>query len=158
MNLIAITGVTVDVSAAGSGPVTVTLALENAGNNLALVIGSNTSTVITEILPGVKATAEMDTVRTRGGEAVATFTIEEGFPGALEVGQRVEFEVQGLPEAVTIGMMAVDAKPPNNGADDAKLMDTPRPVTGAETLTGDEDGDDKSVILVLGDGNRILIL
>ena len=149
VNLIAITGVTVDVSAAGSGPVTVTLALENEGNNLALVIGSNTSTVITEILPGVKATAAMDTVRTRGGEAVATFTIEEGFSGAFEVGQRLEFEVQGLPEAVTLGMMAVDADPPNDG-DEETPMDTPRLVTGEETLTGDADGDDKSAILTLG--------
>ena len=32
-------------------------------------------------------------------------------------------------------------------------MDTPRPVTGAATLTGDADGDDKSVILTLGDAD-----
>ena len=57
----------------------------------------------------------MDTIRTRGGEAIATVTINEGFKGAFEAGQRVEFEVQGLPEAVTIGMDAVDAKPPNDG-------------------------------------------
>ena len=140
-----------DVSKAGSGPVTVTLALENADNDLALLVGSDTGTVITEVLPGVKATVEMDTVRTRGGEATATFTIEEGFSGAFEVGQRVEFEVKGLPEAVKIGMMADDANPPtvtdNNGMD----TDTPRPVTGDETLTGDADGDDKSVTLTLGD-------
>ena len=73
-------------------------------DDLALLIGSNTATVVNEILPGVKATAKKDTVRTRGGEAKATFTIEEGFTGAFEAGQRVEFEVQGLPEAVTIGM------------------------------------------------------
>ena len=150
--VIAITGVTVDVSAAGSGPVTVTLALENSDDNLALLIGSDTSTVITEILPGVKVTAEMDTVRTRGGEAVATFTIEEGFNGAFEVEQRVEFEVQGLPEAVTIGMMAVDADPPTTG-EDTNLMVHERQVTGAETLTGDADGDDKSVNLTLGDAD-----
>ena len=58
---------------------------------------------------------------------MATFTIEEGFAGAFEVGQKVEFEVKGLPEAVTIGMMADDAKPPNNEEEGAALMDTPRP-------------------------------
>ena len=62
----------------------------------------------------------------------------------------MEFEVQGLPEAVTIGMEADDAKPPNNGGTGEDLMDTPRPVMGAETLTGDADGDDKSVTLTLG--------
>ena len=108
-----------DVSEAGSGPVTVTLAMESATDggedDLALLVGSDTGTVVTEVLPGVKATVKMGTVRTRGGEAMATFTIEEGFSGAFEVGQRVEFEVEGLPEAVTIGMMADDAKPPNDG-------------------------------------------
>ena len=121
--------------------------MENAENDLALLIGSDTGTVITEILPGVKVTAKMDTIRTRGGEAVATFTINEGFKGAFEVEQRIEFEVKGLPEAVTIGMMADDAKPPD-GDDD---METPRPVMGEATLTGDADGDDQSVTLTLGD-------
>ena len=147
--VVAITGVTLDVSKAGSGPVTVTLKLENAEEDLALLVGSDTGTVFTEVLPGVKATVKMGTVRTRGGEATATFTIEEGFNGAFEVGQRVEFEVQGLPEAVAIGMMADDAKPPNDGLDPP--TDTPRPVMGAATLTGDADGDDKSVTLTLGD-------
>ena len=147
-DVIAITGVTVDVSKADSGPVTVTLAMENAVDDLALLVGPNMRTVITEILPGVKVTAKMDTIRTRGGEATATFTIDEGFTGAFEVGQRVDFEVQGLPEAVTIGMMADDAKPPTS--DDETPIVTPRPVMGEETLTGDADGDDKSVTLTLG--------
>ena len=121
----------VDVSAAGSGPITVTLALENAGDNLALLIGSDTSTVITEILPGVKVTAKMDTIRTRGGEATATFTIQEGFKGAFEVGQRIEFEVQGLPEAVTIDMVAVDAKPPNDGGWGTRPGGYPTPSGGS---------------------------
>ena len=84
--------------------------------DLALLIGSNTATVVNEILLGAKVTAKMDTVRTRGGEATAKFTINEGFTGAFEVEQRIEFEVQGLPEAVKIGMAAVDAKPPDNDA------------------------------------------
>ena len=151
--VIAITGVTLDVSKADSGPVTVTLALENADDDLALLVGSDMRTVITEVLPGVKVTAKMDTIRTRGGEAMATFTIEEGFTGAFEVEQRVEFEVQGLPEAVTIGMMADDAKPPTDEAE----MDTPRPVMGAATLTGDADGDDKSVTLTLGDADETVL-
>ena len=150
--VVAITGVTLDVSKAGSGPVTVTLKLENADEDLALLVGSDTKNVFTEVLPGVKATVKMGTVRTRGGEATATFTIEEGFNGAFEVGQRMEFEVKGLPEAVTIGMMADDAKPPNDGQEPP--MDTPRPVMGAETLTGDEDGDDKAVTLTLGDADN----
>ena len=146
--IVAITGITLDVSEAASGPVTVELELENADEDLALLVGPNMRTVITEVLPGVKATAKMDTIRTRGGEAMATFTIEEGFTGAFEVGQRVEFEVKGLPEAVTIGMMADDAKPPTDND-----METPRSVMGAETLTGDADGDDKSVTLTLGDAD-----
>ena len=149
--VIAITGIMVDVSEADSGPITATLDLESSPDNLALLIGSDTGDVVAEILLGVKVKAEMGTVRTRGGEASAKFTITEGFTGAFEVGQRMEFEVQGLPEAVTIGMKAVDAKPPNNGLMGDALMDTPRPVDGAETLTGDADGDDKSVTLVLGD-------
>ena len=151
--VIAITGIMLDVSEADSGPITVTLELESAVGDLALLIGSDTGDVIDEILLGAKVTAKMDTIRTRGGEAEATFTINEGFKGAFEVEQRIEFEVQGLPEAVTIGMEAVDAKPPNNGLMGEDLMDTPRPVMGAETLTGDADGDDKSVILTLGDGD-----
>ena len=84
--VIAITGVTLDVSGADSGPVTVTLELENAPDgDLALLIGPNTATVITEILPGVKATAKAGTLRTRGGEATATFTIEPGFRGLLRL-------------------------------------------------------------------------
>ena len=87
--VIAITGVMLDVSEADSGPITVTLAMENATDggedDLALLIGSDTVTVITEILPGVKVTAKMGTVRTRGGEATATFTINEGFKGLLRL-------------------------------------------------------------------------
>ena len=157
--VVAITGIMVDVSEADSGPVTVTLAMESSTvggeDDLALVVGSDTVTVITEILPGVKVTAKMGTVRTRGGEATATFTINEGFKGAFEVGQRVEFEVQGLPEAVTIGMEADDAKPPNDGTDADPPVATPRPVMGAATLTGDADGDDKSVTLTLGDAEAL---
>ena len=98
-------------------------------NDLALLIGSDTGDVIAEILLGVKVTAKMATIRTRGGEAEATVTIKEGFKGAFEAGQKMEFEVQGLPEAVTIGMDAVDAKPPTDPNDaDVKI---PRPVTGA---------------------------
>ena len=120
-----------DVSEADSGPITVTLDLESADDDLALLIGSDTGDVIAEILLGVKVTAKMDTIRTRGGEAKATFTIKEGFTGAFEVEQRMEFEVQGLPEAVTIGMEAVDAKPPSVDDED-NPMDTPRLVEGAE--------------------------
>ena len=50
--------------------------------------------------------------------------------------------------------MANDAKPPNDANADPP-MDTPRPVMGAETLTGDADGDDKSVTLTLGMPRRV---
>ena len=92
---------------------------------------------------------------------MATFTIEEGFTGAFEVGQRVEFEVQGLPEAVTIGLVAVDADPPNRRCRTTPTWIAPRPVVvGAMgdtgTLTGDADGDDKSVTLTLGDAEATM--
>ena len=149
--VIAITDVTLDVSGADSGPITVTLKMEASTTpdaDLALLIGPATMPVITEILPGVKATAKLGTIRTRGGTAEATFTIEPGFTGAFETGQRVEVEVQGLPEAVAIAMEAADAKPPNS--DDTDDDPEPRVVMGAATLTGEVDGDDKSVTLTLG--------
>ena len=147
--VVAITDIMLDVSEADSGPITVTLDLESAEDDLALLIGSDTGDVIAEILLGVKVTAKMATIRTRGGEVTATFTIEEGFTGAFEGGQRMEFEVQGLPEAVTIDVKASDANPPKADEDDA--VDDPREVEPEEeTLTGDADGDDKSVTLTLG--------
>ena len=148
--LISVSTINLDVSDA-TGPVTVTVEMERTDGGAAILIGQDTMPVITEILPGVKATAKKGTVRTRGGEAGATFTIEPGFKGAFEVGQKVEFEVEGIPENVKVVATAADADPPETDADPPEL--TPRPVTGAETLTGDEDGDDKSFILTLGDEN-----
>ena len=87
--IIAISGIKVDVSKADSGPVTVTLELENTATGAVLVVGSDMGTVITEVIPGVKVSAKMDTIRTRGGSAEATFTIKEGFKGAFEVGQKI---------------------------------------------------------------------
>ena len=152
-DVVAITGVRLDVSGADSGPVTVTLSVENAEDDLALMIGSATMPVFTEILPGVKTTAKKDTVRTRGGEATATFTIDPGFKGAFEVGQKVEVEVEGIPENVRVMVEAADADPPNEDDTADPLVPTPRPVTGAKTLTGDADGDDKSFILTLGNAD-----
>ena len=145
--LISVSTLNLDVSDA-TGSVTVTVEMERTDGGAAILIGLDTMPVIIEILPGVKATAKKETVRTRGGEATATFTIEPGFKGAFEAGQRVEFEVEGIPENVTVGIQAEDAKPPDNEA--SPPVPAPRPVAGAETLKGDEDGDDKSVTLTLG--------
>ena len=148
-HIIQIQDVELDVSKA-EGPVTVTVMLESAENGVAFLVGSDTMTVITEILPGVKVTAEPGTVRTRGTPLLgveAVFTIEEGFNGAFEVGQRVEFEVSGLPEAVTVAFVPSDpAADPTS--DPAILPYSITPESG--TLTGDADGDDKSDILTLG--------
>ena len=94
--VIAITGIMLDVSEADSGPITVTLDLESADDDLALLIGSDTGDVIAEILLGVKVTAKMDTIRTRGGEAdshVSQLTKDSRVLLRLD-GQRMEFEVQ----------------------------------------------------------------
>ena len=96
---------------------TVTLVLERTDGGAALLIGPATIDVITEILPGVKATAKKDTVRTRGGEASATLTVAPGYKGAFETGQRVEVEFEGIPENVTVMVAAADAKPPNTDAE-----------------------------------------
>ena len=150
--VVAIQDVTLNVSKA-SGPVSVTIEYTTAEDGLVIDGGPTTMPVITAILPGVKATAKMGTARTRGtptGGVTATFTIEEGFKGAFMVGQMVEFEVTGLPEAATIGIVASDANPPATDADPP--VPTPRPVdpeTG--TLTGDADGDEKTITLTLGD-------
>ena len=113
-----------------------------------LLTGPATGTVITEILPGVKATAKKGTVRTRGGAATATLTIEEGFKGAFEVGQKLEVEFKGIPENVTVGVAAADADPPADPENAEATLG--RSVDGAETLTGDAEGDDKSLTLTLG--------
>ena len=60
----------------------------------------------------------------------------------------MEFEVQGLPEAVTMAWRPQTPILPTMEPIQRRFC--PRPVTGAGTLTGDADGDDKSVTLTLG--------
>ena len=148
--LVSIKGVQLDVSKA-SGPITVTVKIES-GDGIAVFDGADSGTVITEILPGVKAAAKEDTIRTRGGQAEATFTLEEGFKGAFEVGQMVELEVAGLPEAVTVSFTATDP-----AADpDASPPVLPGQITPANgSFTGDADGDDQTQTLTLGSTDTV---
>jgi hypothetical protein len=114
--------------------------------------GSNVADVITDIALGVKAAATSSTVRTRGTGAAgveATLTIEEAFKGAFMHSNELELEIAGLPEGVKVGVVSdkVAVVEEDENAQESTPTATPSP----GSVTGDEDGDDKTITITLAD-------
>ena len=100
-----IRNVMLDVSAA-SGPVTVMAEIESSNlTDFLRFDGPNVGTVISDIVVGVEAEADAETVRTRGtgpGGIMAGLTLEESFKDAFMMGNELEIEFSGIPDGASL--------------------------------------------------------
>ena len=74
--------------------------------------GPNVGTVIDDIVIGVEAEAKAGTLRTRGGEEMATLTLEEAYDGAFMMGNELEIDFSGIPDEATLTAELVGIKLP----------------------------------------------
>ena len=95
-----------DVSGASDDTVTVTVKVTSSDDtDFIRIDGPSSATVIEEILVGVEAEADTETVRTRGTDMngiTATLTLEESFKGAFMMGNMLEIESSGIPEGASL--------------------------------------------------------
>ena len=156
---ILVEGVRLDVSQA-SGPVTVTLSVERAAGGIALLTGPDTRNIIEDILPGVMVEVGVDpgTVRTRGAGTPlpdTIVTLKPGFTGAWNeggmegAGMSLEFEVEGLPKGVK-AIVGITSFPAQDNIADPNVVGA-LAMSESTSLTGDADGNPKSLIITLGD-------
>ena len=100
-----IRNVMLDVSAA-SGPVTVVAEIESSDlTDFLRFDGPNVGTVISDIVVGVEAEADAETVRTRGtapGGMMAGLTLKESFKDAFMMGNELEIEFSGIPDGASL--------------------------------------------------------
>ena len=105
-----IQGVKLDVSGADE-PVTVTLKVTAALNDFIRIDGPSSAMVIGGIKVGVEASAEEETVRTRGtgaGVVMASLTLRESFKDAFMTDNMVTVKFSGIPEGVTLTAMVTN--------------------------------------------------
>ena len=106
LNLL-IQGVMLDVSGA-DGAVTVTLKVTAGTDDFIRIDGPSSAMVISGIKVGVEASAEADTVRTRGtgaGGKMVSLTLKESFKGAFMMGNMVTVDFSGIPKGATLTAM-----------------------------------------------------